>query len=543
MCIRDRNYIEQNKLNIEVVSKAGGNTARRTDFFNMVKFSTVTKAGAVKEFDATKFDASANGLITSARFGTASVRGIKDGDWTAYNNVDITDVDSIRFNMSVSGDGGTLEVHVGSVTGNILSSTKVAAPQQSGGFFARPQNVSAKLNTLGISGPQTIVLVYREAEAAAIDKETIDFAASSDVALVFVGTDQTTGREESDRFSITLPGNQNELIKSIASVNPNTILVIQGMGMVEVEQFKNNPNIAGIIFTGYNGQAQGTAMAKILFGEVNPGGKTAVTWYKSINDLPDFNDYNLRGANGKNGRTYMYFNKDVSYEFGYGLSYTTFGYSNFHISKKAITPNDKITVSVDVKNTGAVNGDEVVQVYVKTPGTAASLQRPIKRLKGFKRVTIPKGQTKTVSIDIDCADLWFWDSKNKKITFDPGKYMFEIGASSKDIKGTVEANMSGTYRTQLSTVVIDCDSVVLTPGKKAKTSVSASLSDDSFFDTKKAKLTYKSSNPSVAAIDANGEVTAIGPGVASIFANVTVDGKTVSNSVSLSLIHISEPTR
>ena len=531
-----KNYIEQNKLNIEVMSKAGGNTARRTDFFNMVKFSTVTKAGAVKEFDATKFDASANGLITSARFGTASVRGIKDGDWTAYNNVDITDVDSIRFNMSVSGDGGTLEVHVGSVTGNILSSTKVAAPQQSGGFFARPQNVSAKLNTLGISGPQTIVLVYREAEAAAIDKETIDFAASSDVALVFVGTDQTTGREESDRFSITLPGNQNELIKSIASVNPNTIVVIQGMGMVEVEQFKNNPNIAGIIFTGYNGQAQGTAMAKILFGEVNPGGKTAVTWYKSLNDLPGINDYNLRGGNGKNGRTYMYFNKDVSYEFGYGLSYTSFGYSNFHISKNNITPNDKITVSADVKNTGAVDGDEVVQVYVKTPGSAASLQRPIKLLKGFKRITIPKGQTKTVSIDIDCADLWFWDAKNKRITFDPGKYIFEIGASSKDIKGTVQANMSGTYKSVLSTIVLDCNDVVLRPGDKAQTSVSASMSDDSFFDTKKAKVTYKSNNPSVAAVDANGQVTAIGPGVASVFANVTIDGRTVSNSATIKVM-------
>ena len=530
-----KKYIEQNKLNIEVVSKAGGNTVRRTDFFNMVKFSTVTKAGAVKEFDATKFDASANGLITSARFGSASVRGIKDGDWTAYNNVDITDVDSIRFNMTVSGNGGTIEVHVGSATGNMLSSTKVAPPQQSGGF-PRPQNVSAKLNTLGIAGPQTIVLVYREAEVAATDKETIDLAASSDVALLFVGTDQTTGREESDRFSITLPGNQNELVKSIASVNPNTILVIQGMGMVEVEQFKNNPNIAGIIFTGYNGQAQGTAMAKILFGEVNPGGKTAVTWYKSLNDLPDFNDYNLRSANGKNGRTYMYFNKDVSYEFGYGLSYTTFGYSNFRISKKNITPNDKITVSADVKNTGAVNGDEVVQVYVKTPASPASLQRPIKRLKGFKRVTIPKGQTKTVSIDIDCADLWFWDAKNKRISFDPGKYIFEIGSSSKDIKGTVEANMSGTYKTQLSTVVIDCDSVVLKPGDKAKTSVSASLSDDSFFDTKKAKVSYKSNKPSVATVDANGQVSAIGPGVASVFANVTVDGKTVSNSVSIKVM-------
>ena len=104
-----------------------------------------------------------------------------------------------------------------------------------------------------------------------------------------------------------MPGNQNELINAVAAVNPNTIVVIQGMGMVEVEQFKNNPNVAGIIFTGYNGQAQGTAMAKILFGEVNPGGKTSLTWYKSLNDLPDFTDYTLRGGAGKNGRTYMVF--------------------------------------------------------------------------------------------------------------------------------------------------------------------------------------------------------------------------------------------
>ena len=127
---------------------------------------------------------------------------------------------------------------------------------------------------------------------------------------------------------------------------------MQGMGMVEVEEFKNNPNIPGMIWTGYNGQAQGTAMAKILFGEVNPGGKLSISWYKSVKDLPDFNDYTLRGGNGKNGRTYWYFNKDVSYEFGYGLSYTTFDYSNFKISKTSITPNDKVTVTVDVKNTG-----------------------------------------------------------------------------------------------------------------------------------------------------------------------------------------------
>ncbi len=527
-----QNYIKKNGLNTEVVYSSGGNTERKTDFFNIIGFSTAAKDGSVKEYDATKFDASAKGLITAARFGRPSVRGIKDGDWTAYNNIDITDLDSIKFNMNVTINGGSIQVRVGSVTGNMIASQKVEGNQQAGGFrpFGRTVTIAAKLNTLGISGPQNIFLVFREPEAPATDKETLDLAASADVAVIFVGTDQTTGREESDRFSLALPGNQVDLIKAVAAVNPNTIVVMQTMGMVEVEQFKNNPNIPGIIWTGYNGQAQGTAMAKIIFGEINPGGKLNVTWYKSVNDLPDFNDYTLRGESGKNGRTYWYFNKEVSYEFGYGLSYTTFKYSNFSISKSSITPNDKVTVNVDVKNTGAVDGDEVVQIYVKTPDSPASLERPIKRLKGFKRVTIPAGQTKTVSIDIDCSDLWFWDSKNGRISFDQGKYIFEIGASSKDIKGQVEAAMSGTYNPVLKTVVAECGKIVFKPGNTAQTSVTASLSDDSFFDLSKAKVVYKSSDISVASVDEHGKVTAQGVGIASIFAGVTVNGKTVTGS-------------
>jgi len=526
-----QNYIKNHNLDIEVVSMSGGNTDRNTDFITVNRFATVRNDEVLKELDATKFDASAPGLIVSERFGRTSIRGIKDGDWTAYDNVDITDIDSIRFNVAASGNGGVLEVRVSSATGNILATQKIEADQQRGGFpgFARPKNVSMKINTLGITGPQTLVLVYREAESAEIDQAILDMAASADVALVFVGTDQTTGREESDRFSITLPGNQNALIKAVAAENPNTIVVMQTMGMVEVEQFKNNPNIPGMIWTGYNGQAQGTAMAKVLFGDVNPGGKLNVTWHKSVNDLPGFNDYTLRG-DGTNGRTYWYYDKDVSYEFGYGLSYTTFDYSNFKISKNKITPNDKITVSVDVKNTGVVDGDEVVQVYVKTPDSPAALQRPIKRLKGFKRVTIPAGQIKTVDIDIDCKDLWFWDSKAGKITFDQGRYIFEIGASSKDIKRSVEATMSGTYQPVLTTVVAESDKMILRPSDVIQTSVTAAMTDDSFYDISKAKVEYKSNNPKVVTVDENGKVTAIGVGVALVFADVTIDGKTVSNS-------------
>jgi beta-glucosidase-like glycosyl hydrolase len=533
-------YISDNKLNIEVVSKASGNTNRRTDFFTVSGFTTVKKDNSTKSFDATKFDASSGSLITSARFGAASVRGIKDGDWTAYNDIDITDIDSLRLNMSVSSDGGLLEVRVGSKSGNILASKKLegSKPGQGMGGMRRgnPAPVSLKINSLGITGPQTLVLVYREAEIPATDKETLDFAAAADVVLIFAGTDQSTGREESDRFALSLPGNQNELIKAVSAVNPNTILVIQGMGMVEAEQFKTNPNIGGMIFTGYNGQAQGEAMAKILFGEVNPGGKSSFTWYKTVQDLPDFNDYNLRSGAGKSGRTYMYFNKDVTYEFGYGLSYTSFAYSNFAISKNAITPNDKVTVSVDVTNTGDMDGDEIVQVYVKTPESQATLDRPIKRLRGFKRVTIPKGQTKTVAIEIDCADFWFWDSKNNRITFDKGNYIFEIGASSKDIKGQVEAQMQGSYNAVLKTVVASCEKVVLKPGNTVQTSLTASLSDDSFYDLNKAKVTYKSNNPEVVSVDATGKVTATGVGSALIIATVTVDGVSVSGNYPLKVM-------
>ncbi len=224
----------------------------------------------------------------------------------------------------------------------------------------------------------------------------------------------------------------------------------------------------GIIWTGYNGQAQGDAIASILFGEVNPGGKLNATWYKTVKDLPDITDYTLRGGNGKNGRTFWYFNKEVSYEFGYGISYTTFEYSNFKISRSSITPHDKITVSVDVRNSGNYDGDEVVQVYLRTPDSPASLQRPIRRLKGFQRVTIPAGHIKTVRIDINCADLWFWDMDKNRITFDQGKYVFEIGSSSRDIRGSVTATMSGSFMPVLKTVVAGCGTVVIRKGSTAR---------------------------------------------------------------------------
>ena len=363
-----------------------------------------------------------------------------------------------------------------------------------------------------------------------IDETTISIAKSADVALVFVGTDDRTSAEEADRGSLSIPGNQVELIQEVAKSNSNTIVVLQTVGMVEIESFKDLENIPGIIWYGYNGQAQGTAIANILFGEVNPGGKLHSTWYKTDNDLAPITEYHLRGQNGNKARTYWYYDGPVTYEFGYGMSYTTFEYNNFQISKEKITPNDKITISVDVQNTGEVDGDEIVQVYMSTPESLHELERPIKRLKGFKRITIPAGIKKTVTIEIDIADLWFWDTENKKITFDQGKYLFEIGASSRAIKGTVSAILSGEYKPVLRTVVAESNDVILELGYTIQTNVTAALTDDSFYDIENAQVVYSSNHPGVATVNTKGMVTAVGSGTALIEARVTIGGNTISDT-------------
>jgi beta-glucosidase len=523
-----RRYIEQHQLPIELFHAEGGNASRKTDFFVLRNFTTRNSNGESKEYAATAFDAAAPGIISAARFGSLSLQGIKDGDWTAYKNIDITHLDSLILNLNVTQDGGTLEVRVGAATGNMIAS-KVIEGGSGPRTFGRGTTVALKVNRLGIAGPQDLYFVYREPQAESVDAEMLKKVAAADIALIFVGTDQNTGREESDRFSLSLPGNQMQLIEAVAAVNPHTVVVMQTMGMVEVEAIKHNKNIPGLIYTGYNGQAQGTAMAKILFGEVNPGGKSSITWYHSVNDLPELGDYSLRGDETKNGRTYWYFDKDVSYEFGYGLSYTTFEYSDFNISKTNITPYDQITISAKITNSGDMDGDEIVQVYLRTPDAAAK-GRPLKRLKGFKRITIPAGQTHTVSIDIDCSDLWYWDENNKRITFDQGNYIFEIGASSRDIKGYVVAEMKGQFLETVETVVAEAEKMILKPGEKTKTLVSATLKDDSFVDPNQLQIRYESNNPSVAEVDQYGTIMALQPGVATITAYVTHNGISASDS-------------
>ncbi|MBR4793169.1 MAG: glycoside hydrolase family 3 C-terminal domain-containing protein [Bacteroidaceae bacterium] len=529
-------YIADKGLDIEVTLAQGGSTKSKSNLLYIAWFELEKSDGSKSHHDATQYSSSSEGITVGSGMGTEEqVRSIDDGSWTAYENIDLVDVEKITVAANIPTEGGIIEMHVGSPEGNLIGSIEAtrASGKRVGGVYGTGTPMEAKINKLGYNGPQTLYLVYKAPEDDEIAQDVLDAARKSDVAIVFVGTDENTATEEADRLTLNLPGNQVKLIQAVARENKNTIVVMQTLGCVEVEDFKNLENIPGILWTGYNGQAQGAAIPMVLFGDVTPGGKLNATWYRSVKDLPPITDYTLRAENGKPGRTLWYFTKPVSYEFGYGLSYTTFEYSDFTISKSSITPDDKITVSVKVKNTGDYDGDEVVQIYMTTPDSPASLQRPIKRLKGFKRVTIPRGQTRLVEIEIDCSDLWFWDMEGDRITYDSGRYIFEIGSSSQDIRGTVSATMNGKFTPQLKTVVSDCRVSVLEIGQTAQFITTAALTDDSFINLDNATVQFVSSNPDVAQVSESGLLTANGSGIATITTIVTYNGKSVSDSYSI----------
>jgi beta-glucosidase len=219
------------------------------------------------------------------------------------------------------------------------------------------------------------------------------------------------------------------LIQQVFNANPNTIVVLVSSFPYAINWTQEN--IPAIIHLTHNSQELGSALADVLFGDFNPGGRLTQTWPKSLDQLPPMMDYNIR-----NGRTYMYFKGQPLYPFGFGLSYSTFEYSNLKLSSKDLKKDGNITVSVDVKNTSGREGDEVVQLYVKHLKSA--VQRPLKELKGFTRTPIKAGESKTVQIILNAKDLAYWDEKKHAFAVESGQLELMIGTSSADIKGTLK---------------------------------------------------------------------------------------------------------
>jgi beta-glucosidase len=255
----------------------------------------------------------------------------------------------------------------------------------------------------------------------------VNAARSSEAVLIFVGDDQQIDREGQDRTFLHLPGVQHDLVKAVYAANPKTILVISSNCPVSVLWEQDHlPAIVGGMFLGGE---QGRALADVLFGAYNPGGKLSTTWYRHAGDLPDFHSYNIRY-----GRTYLYFQGSPLYPFGHGLSYTTFQYANLQVAGGSLQPGSSLSVEMQLTNTGRRDGDEVVQFYVHVAG--GTVQRPIQQLVGFERVHLAAGASQTVRFTLshDNLALRYWDETKYAFVVEPGTVDLFLGSSSADIR-------------------------------------------------------------------------------------------------------------
>lgn len=267
--------------------------------------------------------------------------------------------------------------------------------------------------------------------------QAVKLAAAADVAILVVGNHPdggygepwnhvalpSYGREAVDRKSITLE--EEDLIKKVIRANPHTVVVLISSFPYAINWTQRH--VPAIVHMTHNSQELGNALADVLFGDYNPAGRLVETWPKSLDQLPPMMDYNIR-----DGRTYMYFKGRPLYPFGYGLSYTTFQYSNLKTSSPTLAKESVITVSVNVKNTGKRPGDEVVQLYVKHE--QSSLEHPAEELRGFERITLRPGEVRRVGIPLAANTLGYWDTDKNISVVEPGRLELFVGSSSADIR-------------------------------------------------------------------------------------------------------------
>jgi beta-glucosidase len=392
----------------------------------------------------------------------------------------------------------------------------------------------------------------RSTAAAACSAQTQADIHSADLVIVFVGTDGNVAGEGRDRTTIAMPGNYDSLINQVSALgNPNMALVIQSDGPVKTDDVQGN--FPSIVFSGYNGESQGAALADVLFGKQNPSGHLDFTWFKDDSQLPNMKNYGLTPSQtGGLGRTYQYFTGTPTYPFGYGLSYTSFKYAHVMADPKATTADGRINVHFDVTNTGSVPGATVAQVYAATPFTVSGVELPQKRLVGFQKTDVLQpGQTETIAIPVKISDLALWDQQQHKDVVYDGTYQFQVATSSSDVVGSDTVAVTGAITPRVQYVTVQPDQVEFTPGQSldltgknpwikddtgqadqhvpADNIVEAVNNDESFVNLANAHVTYASSNPAVASVSNTGTVQTIAAGTTTI--SVTVNGHTGSTPI------------
>lgn len=317
--------------------------------------------------------------------------------------------------------------------------------QQSDGTFAIKNTANGKYLTAGKDGTLTAAAEKPATAAEKFSKtiiksgtdEAVQLAKSADKAIVFVGNNPyINGRETEDRKDITLPPAQENLLKAVSKANPNTVLVVTSSYPFALNWAK--AHIPAIIYSAHGGQEAGSALADILYGDVNPGGRLTQTWHTSVKELPDMMNYDI--IKGK--RTYKYFVGKPLFPFGHGLSYTAFRYSDLSLSSDSIKKDGSVTIRVNVTNTGGRKGDEVVQLYT-SPLFKTRVKQPNLDLKDFQRVELAPKETKTVTFKLKQTDLAFWDVTRETFAVERGPYRISVGSSAADIRKTKRIFVQG----------------------------------------------------------------------------------------------------
>ena len=281
--------------------------------------------------------------------------------------------------------------------------------------------------------------------------EAIDDARHADAIVLCLGLSPRLEGEEmdvrvegfsgGDRVTLGLPGSQEELLRAIGALKKPTVLVLLNGSAVAVNWA--DTHIPAIVETWYPGEEAGDALADVLFGDYNPGGRLPVTFYRSVDQLPPFEDYRMAG------RTYRYSKESPLYPFGHGLSYTRFSYGNLLLDKQQIRSGDSLGVSVTVKNTGSREGDEVVQLYLTNE--QASVPVPLRSLQGFRRLHLAAGESDTVSFVLSPHQMSLINARLQRVV-EPGYFTVAVGGKQPDLRGTADARTTEVVKARFEII-------------------------------------------------------------------------------------------
>ena len=281
----------------------------------------------------------------------------------------------------------------------------------------------------------------------ALLEEAQEAAKNADVAVVFVGITDAMESEGMDRRTLSMPKNHEALVKAVSEVQKNTVVVVMCGGCITMPWIDD---VRGVLYAYLGGEAVGTATLDLLFGDVNPSGKLAETFPRRLEDNPSYlyffgdeqNKTEYREGVFVGYRYYDKKNMDVLFPFGYGLSYTTFEYSNLTLDKSEMNDTDTLTVSVNVRNTGKVKGKEVVQLYVAKPESRTI--RPVKELRGFEKIELEPGEEKTVTFTLAKRAFAYYRTDISDWYVESGDYTIMAAKSSRDIACTATVNVTST---------------------------------------------------------------------------------------------------